>query len=71
MKDSFTLDEFILYSTQFGSNSENEMVEERRKTIELDPVGPDKQIVSNILNYSRALSVIKTKRAGNVSLLLN
>jgi hypothetical protein len=71
MKDSFTLDEFILFSTQFGSNGESEMVEERSKALERVPMGPDKRIIDNIMNYSRALSVLKTKGAGNISLLLN
>ena len=71
MKDSFTLDEFILFSTGFASESELEMVEAKRQTGTEIPAGPDKRIISNILNYSRALSVMKTKQAGNVNLLLN
>lgn len=71
MKDSFTLDDFILFSTSFGSESGGEMVEERRQTTVSDLAGPDKRIISNILNYSRALSVLKTKRAGDINLLLN
>lgn len=71
MKDSFTLDEFIFYSTGFGSKSESGMVEERRKYSTDDLAVPDKRIVSNIMNYSKALSVIKTKASGNFNLLLN
>jgi hypothetical protein len=34
-------------------------------------VGPSQSAINNILNYSRALSVIKTQKTGNFSLLLN
>lgn len=34
-------------------------------------VGPSKSTINNILNYSKALSVNSTKKAGNFSLLLN
>jgi len=71
MKDSFTLNDFILYSTNFGSESEDEMTEEHSKICENDLDGPDKRVIDNILSYSRALSVLKTKRAGNFNLLLN
>ena len=32
---------------------------------------PGKEIVKNIINYSKALSVIKTKTLNNVHLILN
>lgn len=34
-------------------------------------VGPSESVIKNLMNYSRALSVSKTKNAGNISLLLN
>lgn len=34
-------------------------------------VGPSKSTINNILNYSKALSVNSTKKAGSFSLLLN
>ena len=34
-------------------------------------ISPDKRIINNILNYSRALSIVNTKGSGNFSLLLN
>ncbi len=71
MKDSFTLDDFILFSTRFAADNEGDMVDERRHTTVSERIGPDKRIVSNILSYSRALSVMKTKGAGNINLLLN
>ena len=70
MKDSFTLNDLILYSS-IGSESEEEM-----QTIQVNkrgenPAGPDRRVIQNIMNYSRALSVIKTNQAGPVKLLLN
>lgn len=35
------------------------------------PISPDKRIINNILNYSRALSIVNTKNSGNFNLLLN
>ena len=34
-------------------------------------VGPSDTVIKNIMNYSKALSVRKTKITGNISLLLN
>ncbi|MDD2631617.1 MAG: hypothetical protein RBR47_02810 [Bacteroidales bacterium] len=34
-------------------------------------VEPSQRAINNILNYSRALSVIKTQRTGNFSMMLN
>ena len=34
-------------------------------------VGPSESVIKNLMNYSRALSVSKSKNAGNISLLLN
>ena len=47
------------------------MVDERKHTAVTEKVGPDKRIIDNILSYSRALSVMKTKGAGHINLLLN
>ena len=34
-------------------------------------ISPDKRIINNILNYSRALSIMNTKNSGNFNLLMN
>jgi hypothetical protein len=34
-------------------------------------ISPDNRIISNILNYSRALSMVNTKNSGNFSLMMN
>ena len=71
MKDSFTLDEFILYSTGADSNGGHEMFKNRNQIGMNDLPGPDKRIINNIMSYSRALAVLKTKQTGHVNLLLN
>ena len=68
MKDSFTLNDLFLFSVTDGLT--NDMEDEKHKWDEY-PEGPDERIITNILNYSRALSVIKTKRAGVLNLLMN
>jgi len=71
MKDSFTLNDLILFSNGDGSKSDDEMIDEYCRVDVDELAGPDKRIVDNILSYSRALSVIKTKRIGNVNVLMN
>ncbi len=34
-------------------------------------ISPNKRILSNIMSYSRALAIFKTRGAGNFSLLMN
>ncbi len=34
-------------------------------------ISPDNRIINNILNYSRALSMVDTKSSGNFSLIMN
>ena len=34
-------------------------------------VGPSESVIKNLLSYSKALSVTRSKTAGNISLLLN
>lgn len=34
-------------------------------------ISPNKRILSNIMSYSRALSIFKTRRTGNFNLLMN
>lgn len=38
---------------------------------DLEEIEPGKEKVNNIINYSKALSVIKTKTINNVHLILN
>lgn len=71
MKDSFTINDFILFSNDSGSDNDGGMVEEFLNNWEGSLASPDKRIVRNILSYSQALSVIETKQAGIINLLLN
>ena len=34
-------------------------------------ISPNKRIIDNILNYSRALSIVNTENSGNFSLMMN
>lgn len=69
MKDSFTLNDLIFFSNTDGL--QNKMEDDEKYSWDEYPEGPDQKIITNILNYSRALSVIKTKRAGVLNLLMN
>jgi len=73
MKDSFTFfNELILFSNSDDAESQNDMNDDNSYSDHNEKVlQPDQKIINNIMNYSRALSVIRTKRAGNLSILLN
>ena len=38
---------------------------------ECQTISPEKRIIDNIMNYSRALNVLKTEKSGNFNLLMN
>ena len=82
MKKSYNLNELILFVS--GGKRETDLNDidivcqtDERKLNESEllksglSISPDKRIISNILNYSRALSVVNTKNAGNFSLMMN
>lgn len=80
MKKSYTLNELISFvnSEKSGAdlNDKDIVCQENRyqKDNLLDSrlsISPDNRIISNILNYSRALSVVNTKSSGNFSLMMN
>lgn len=82
MKNSFTLIELISFVCGENDETEKNEVEiacqtDSRRLINSEmlsfglPISPDKRIINNILNYSRALSVIQTKEAGNFNLIMN
>ena len=70
MKDSFTLSDLILYSTSDNLN-DDEMEDYQRDDQTFGQPGPDERIINNILSYSMALSVFKTKTAGRLNVLMN
>ncbi|MCB2220536.1 MAG: hypothetical protein KQI35_09085 [Bacteroidetes bacterium] len=87
MKSSFTFDDLFLFAYNETLETEDHMVHREQEDQELknelkemmgndltsddESVSPDKRIICNIMSYSRALSVIRTKQAGNINLLLN
>ncbi|MEZ5082984.1 MAG: hypothetical protein R2750_06000 [Bacteroidales bacterium] len=70
MKDSFTLSDLIHYSNSDDLN-DDEMEDYQHENQATCQSGPDERIIDNILKYSLALNVIKTKMAGNINLLMN
>jgi len=77
MKKSYTLNELISFvnSEKRGTdlNDKDIVCQENRyqKDNLLDSrlsISPDNRIISNILSYSRALSVVNTKSSGSFSL---
>jgi hypothetical protein len=54
--------------TRYHSKS-NEPVEEKRRVRKV--VSPSESVIRNLLNYSRALQIIRTQDAGMINLLMN
>lgn len=82
MKNSFTLNELISFVCSGKSGNDMNNVEIACKTSHrrhrnsemLDSglsISPDKRIISNILSYSRALSIVQTEKSGNFNLMMN
>ena len=87
MKSSFTIDDLFLfeyYETHLSNDhmvhpeiEANEMKTELEELMGSDQasdencVSPDERIISNIMSYSRALNVVRTRQAGNITLLMN
>ena len=82
MKKSYTFNELINF---VNGDDRREDPNEKNITCQTDhrkssnkelldsnmSISPDKRIISNILNYSRALSMVNTKNSGNFSLMMN
>jgi hypothetical protein len=54
--------------TSFPSKTNGAAFENRRKPRE---VSPSESVIRNLLSYSRALTVIKTRETGFINLLMN
>lgn len=61
MTNAFTLSDLHRYEQELAESEE----------IEHPAAGPSRLTLMNIMNYSRALSVLKTKIAGNFEFLMN
>jgi hypothetical protein len=70
MKKTLTLYPIPSYSSkqQSGARSRKHQL---RKKMERNGVSPSEQVIRNILNYSRALAVLKTRETGFVNLVMN
>jgi hypothetical protein len=71
MKDSFTINDLFFYSKNLGGQRTMERNGDDEVECDALPREPEKRIITNILNYSRALTVMKTKKAGTINLLMN
>ncbi len=82
MKKSYTLNELINFvNGEKGERYPNEKdiscqtyprkMSKRELLDSSLSISPDKRIIKNILNYSRALSMVNTKNSGNFSLMMN
>lgn len=82
MKKSYTLNELINFvngEEREGNPNEQDVAcqTDNRKVSKRDLldsnvlISPDKRIIDNILNYSRALSMVNTRNSGNFSLMMN
>ncbi len=64
-----------LYSLQSLSSKDKSGARTRRhqlrKKMERNGVSPSEQIIRNLLSYSSALAVLKTRGAGFVNLVMN
>jgi hypothetical protein len=71
MKDSFTINDLFFYSKNPGGQRSMGRNEDNEVECDALPREPEKRIITNILNYSRALTVMKTEKAGTINLLMN
>ena len=82
MKNSFTFNELISFVCGENEKTEKTEVEVACQTDNCGlsnskmsnfslSISPEKRIINNILNYSRALSIVRTKEAGNFNLMMN
>ena len=87
MKSDFTLDDLILFAynetRETNEPEKGDVMESEefrhdfREMLADDNEGkgrcvlPDKRVINNIMNYSRALSVVRTRKAGYFNLLMN
>lgn len=87
MKSSFTIDDLFLFAINETLETEDhmkcdgigahELKHEFKEILGSDDfsenagVLPEKRLINNIMSYSRALNVVRTRQAGNINLLMN
>jgi len=52
-------------------NTQYKSILKVKKALNSINVSPGKNVINNILNYSRALNILNSKAIGNISLILN
>jgi len=70
MKKTLTLYPLTSYSSSKKSGARSRRYQLRKK-MERIGVSPSEQVIRNLLNYSSALSVLKTRGTGFVNLMMN
>jgi len=70
MRKHFTLDSLTSITSKKKTSTREKKSYSGKKTERYD-VSPREFIIRNILNYSMALSVIQTKEAGCVKMMMN
>jgi hypothetical protein len=70
MKKTLTLYSFSSLSSKVRSGARTRK-QQLRKKMERNGVSPSEQVIRNLLNYSAALSVLKTRETGFVNLVMN
>jgi hypothetical protein len=70
MKKTLTLYPFPSYSSKHNSGARSRK-HQLRKKMERIGVSPSEQVIRNLLNYSSALAVLKTRETGFVNLVMN
>ena len=70
MKKTLTLYPSTPYSssTTSGARIRKHLL---RKKVERNGISPSEQVIRNILNYSAALAVLKTRETGFINLVMN
>jgi hypothetical protein len=70
MKKTLTLYPIPSYSSKnkTGARTRKHLL---RKKMERNGVSPSELVIRNILNYSKALSVLRTRETGFVNLVMN
>jgi len=70
MKKTLTLYSLPSLSSNYKSGARTRK-HQLRKKMERNGVSPSEQVIRNLLNYSSALAVLKTRETGFVNLVMN
>ena len=57
------------YSLPHGYSKVNDPSAEKRRRVEI--VSPGESVIRNLLNYSKALAVLKTTETGYINMVMN